>query len=181
MGRPTLAQQLQKAVAEGDLTKIKNIADKISMQKETKPSKTKPKNKSKIKTEVVDLEDIRPGDIVEIENDCIFRPGKKESKTETYIDKDGVSRTRAKVVPFKVVRNRSNEWVDQPTQTEVALQKKKNKNLDKLPKKVRRQPIEKIKVKCSECRDDKEVWATEVRNGYLFICEDCLNPHRRRG
>jgi len=192
MGRPTLAEQLKKAAAEGDLDKVKEIADKLAAKPQKKVTKPKVTRTKKQKVDIIDPEDLdhcEEGDIIETEESHIFRPNNRSrSRTETYIDKDGVQRTRSRVVPFKVIRNRPNKWEDEITADDLYMQKQREKHFKMLEKKglvhkVKSRDAEKqIKVECIECHKKIKMWQSDLMvNINRFVCDSCLDPNTRRG
>lgn len=164
MGRPTLAEQIAKAAASGDIKKVQELANRLS---------PKPKSKTKAKATKEKVKVVASDD----NGDFIAKARSSDNQAASkYIDEDGNERVRARVVPFKIVKNRKNKFVDD-LQEEVedlkfdkAWQRKvKTKKI----KKAKRDPVSKIKVKCYECKDMKEVWPGEVMHRN-WICDDCL-------
>lgn len=178
MGRPTLLDQLAKAVADGDLPLAQSLVKKISNKPKPKVS-VKPKTTKKVKTQVIvdDNDDssrkeegISPANIKDPFDDFITTAKSSQSESYSYTDEDGNERVRARVVPFKVVKNRKNKWKDDLTEAVSDIEFDKKKKHLKLKK---RPDVKKIKVECCRCHKDIEVWPGEVLHEN-WACDKCL-------
>jgi hypothetical protein len=165
MGRPTIAEQIAKAAASGDLEKVQQLAAK--MQNKTKTKKPRVKKQ-------------KPEPEVQIEyksEDDFIAPAKSGDERRNYTDEGGVEHVRMKTVPF-IIKKRKNTWTDDQTEDmdDVEFDKKVRKHNLKVKK---RESTSKIKVKCIRCNEMKEVWPGEVMNKN-YSCNDCLAGLRKR-
>lgn len=171
MGRPTLASQISKAAADGDMEKVKELAIRLE-KSENKKQKPKSKNRNKTTSEVeVYEEEVYEND--RVYNDFIA-PSKSNKKRETPCDGDG--HVHARVVPFKIIKNRKNQWEDDIQQEAADIEFDKLVHKNKKNKK-HRSPINKIKVKCNRCERIKTVWPGEVLHKN-WACDECLVKNR---
>src|SRR4051812_39658738 len=109
MGRPTLAEQIAKAAAEGNMDKVKELAGKLSPAKSKPKVKPKPKVKKPKVLSVHEQVQVNPK-----ETDSFISAARSsnDQRPSKYIDEDGNERVRARIVPFKVIKNRKNTFKD---------------------------------------------------------------------
>lgn len=193
MGRPTLASQLAKAAEAGDLEKVKEIAAKLAAAPKPKP---KPKSKVKKKTQTTQVSKTTKKVRAQPETEVVEPPDpfaefttsakasdkqNGEGEAFKYLDEDGVERVRARVVPFKVIKNRKNQFKDDLTEAaeDITYDKKKRKKIKGKIKAAPRPKVDKIKVECSRCHKLIEIWPGEVLHKN-WACDSCLTKNRDR-
>ena len=162
MARPTIAEQIAKAAAEGDLDKVRVLAEKMKPKTKNKVVKNK-KPKSSIVYEHVKAEEPDDNFIVSAKSD-------KGAKRE-YVDEEGNVRIRMKTVPFIITKHK-NTWEDNSEDllSDAEFDKKTHINNKKITK---RDPIEKINIQCCRCKRFKSMWPGEVLNKN-YSCDECL-------
>jgi hypothetical protein len=187
MGRPTIAEQIAKAAEEGNLEKVKELSSKLIVKPKSKPKpKTKNKDISKPKKpaagvevyedEIIESEEVNPKLNKKNKQDFIVS-ARDPNKQQKYTNDDGEEKIRARIVPFKVVKNRKNIWKDDKKSeiADIEFDKKVRKNTKGKTVKSRRDPINKIKVKCFKCKEIKLIWPGEVTHS-RWSCDECLTP-----
>jgi hypothetical protein len=174
VGRPTLAAQIAKAAAEGNMEKVKELADKLTKQKVPVKAKAKT-NKKLILPRTVD-------DKGEVEEDApaedFIVTAKNPNHREVRRTEDGEDRVVARIVPFKVVHNRKNTWADDITEeaNDIEFDKLVHKNG---PRSCKPRPtVTKIEIKCTRCNRTFEVWPGEIKHKN-WACDPCLVSNGR--
>lgn len=192
MARPTLAAQLAKAVELGDMDQIKILSAKLLLsQTKAKPKKKKVVRTTQKKKQLVvipddeNIEEIDLGDLESEEEEEVERsetsdfiaPARKPNRQNKYVDEDGKERKRAKVVPFKVQKNRKNTFRDNENEyaADIELDKKLHKH--GVVRGDGRQPIKKVKVRCKRCNEVFVVWPGEVKHKN-WACDECLTSNK---
>ncbi len=190
MGRPTIASQLAKAAAAGDIEKIKELAAKLDKQTKPKP-KSKSKSKVKAKPQVMVYEE----EIVEgpelsspgnegtrhhTDMDSFITPARRPTYQEKFLDEDGKERVRMRTVPFKVVKNRKNKWKDDLNEKDPDVEFDRIVHKNGPVNVQHREKVTKVKVRCSRCKQIKIVWPGEVSHSN-WACDDCLTSNRIKG
>jgi hypothetical protein len=184
MGRPTIADQIAKAAAEGNLEKVKELAGKLKAPSKPKKKVVKPKDKKIIEVyeDEVNEPKINKNAVgVGKDTSSFIATARNPNKQRKVIDEDGQEKIVSKVVPFKIIKNRKNSWKDdQKIEKEDIDEYKKVKKKGYKPVKRDRDSVNKIKVKCSRCKDIKIVWPGEVTHKN-WACDECLTSGRERG
>jgi hypothetical protein len=163
MARPTLAEQIQKAITDGDLEKAKILADRLA----TKKTKTKPKKVKNSKKQDTNT------------NEFIIA-ARDPHKKQTYIDEEGNEKTRARIVPLDT-RKKKNTFKDSGVEYSQDIEFDKKVHANGIHKGSPRPPVKKVHVRCTRCDKDQVLWPGEIMHDN-FVCDKCLTsskPSRR--
>jgi hypothetical protein len=171
LAKLNLADQIAKAAAEGNLEKVKELAEKLKEVKpkaKAKPRKIKPHGEA---IEVIDTASL-PDYVVEAKS-----KNKKQTISYDGDAEDGEDRTVAQRAPFKPVK-RKNTFQDNlaDSAADIEFDKSWYKKTGDTPS--RREKVKKIKVICSRCKEAKSTLSNDIIHA-SWVCNDCLSSLRR--
>lgn len=147
-------QLLQEAIAAGDLDKAKSLTEK--MAKKTQP-KVKPKRVAKPRRDLTVYE-MNESDYL-----ASSRAGGTDlSEGRKFVGPDGKEHTYAKRVSMSGVKFTNNFKPEEYEKLPPKLEKFDAKQQKRRKRVARRPPAEKIKVRCSICRDEVAVYPWEA-------------------
>lgn len=158
MARPTVRQQLETALAAGDIEKAKTLIAKLDQ-----PTKIKIEKKT-----------VEP-------NSDFIATARSQNKQEKYTRDDGTDGVRSKTVPFNTTKHK-NTWKDEEgvNQADVEFDKAVHKNGVK--RGPNRQKAKQRKVICSRCNEPTLLWPSEIIRNDIenWVCDTCLKANRRK-